>query len=146
MTKYLKHLVRDFFAICGCILIGTSIFLTVFQVKMINSSLFWQVIIVAFIAALLDFILEGKSQVSKKSYLIRKIVHFILINILLFSSAYMFRWFFLRKMGIMVVFEIIIILVYVLVGFSVYFIDNIHAKKLNEKLIEYKKRRREDNQ
>ena len=52
-------------------------------------------------------------------------------------------WFSLKEISVSVVFAVIILLIYILILASLYFIDSAQAKMLNEKLAEYKKRRGE---
>ena len=142
-----KHLSETYFPICSFILIGTLIFLTVFQINTISTSLLFQIIIVSFFAALLGLVLKSNNEtMSKKQYLIRIIVHFILVNLLMALSAYMFSWIYFDNIPQIILYEILVIIVYALVWLSIYYINYSCLRELNKKLLEYKKNRNDGNE
>lgn len=142
---YLKRILRDFFTICSCILIGASVFIPAFlKEASINASLLWQIIVVSLTTSILSIVYCSRRELSKRVYLIRSAVHYVLVNLVLFLSVYFFDWFKLGKTSTIIAFVVLVLLVYILVHISIYFIDNIKAKNLNKMLDEYKKRRGEE--
>lgn len=143
IIDYIRHLIKSFFTICSCILVGTTVFVTIVNIDVISNAILWQIIVVSAAATLLDFIRYSRRELSGKSLINRNIIHYMLINILLFLAAYFFEWFKLASISKVIFFMLVILVIYVLIYLSIYFIDSVRAKELNEKLIEYKKRRSE---
>ncbi len=142
---YLKRILRDFFTICSCVLIGATVFILAFlKEASIDASLLWQIIVVSLATSFLSLIFYSRRELSKRVYFIRIAVHYVLVNLVLFLSVYFFDWFKLGKTSTIIVFVLLVLLVYILVHISIYFIDNIKAKNLNKMLDEYKKRRGEE--
>lgn len=142
---YLKRILRDFFAICSCVLIGASVFILAFlKDGSVKSSLLWQIIVVSLATSFLSIVYYSERELSKRVYLMRIAVHYVLVNLVLFLSVYFFDWFKFSNASTVIAFVILVLLVYILVHMSIYFIDNIKAKNLNKMLDEYKKRRGEE--
>lgn len=142
---YSKRILRDFFTICSCIFIGASVFILAFlKETSVDVSLLWQIIVVSLATSFLSIVYCSERELSKRAYLIRSAVHYVLVNLVLFLSVYFFDWFKLGKASTIITFVVLVLIVYILVHISIYFMDNIKAKNLNKMLDEYKKRRGEE--
>jgi hypothetical protein len=124
-------------------MLGATIFLTVFAIKKVDTSLLWQITLISFVAALFTLVFYSKHEISGKSHLFRSALHFLLIFGLLVGSAYFFRWFSFANHYFVSFFIAQFVLIYVLVTLSCYFVNYSQAKQLNRKLTEYQRKRSE---
>jgi hypothetical protein len=143
ISEFLKLLVRVFFTIYTGSMFGATFFLTVFAVPKVDTALLWHIILISVVATLFSFIFYSHKEVSKKSLLFRNTIHFLLIFGLLTGSAYCFHWFSFANSNFVLFFIIQFILIYSLVTLITHTINHSQAKRLNQKLAEYQKRRGE---
>jgi hypothetical protein len=143
VSELLKNLLKIFFNIFTGSMLGTTIFLTVFAIKKVDTSLLRQITLIAFVATLFTLIFYSKHELSRKSHLFRSALHFLLIFGLLVGSAYFFHWFSFANFYFISFFIAQFVLIYVLISISCYFINYSQAKQLNRKLTEYQRRRGE---
>ena len=142
--KAIPHVLRDYFTICTCSLAGSAAFLTISSIKNITYALLWQILFVSLVTSLTSLIYHSKHELSKKSFLIRSIIQYFMINAILLFSAYFFKWVQFTEANLVLTFVTLVFLIYALVHTIIYFDDRFHAKLLNEKLSEYKKKRGEN--
>lgn len=139
--RLLRDMMRQFFAIVTGIFLGTATFLTVFSIEVVNSSLLWQVFLVALVTALAGFIYCSRRELSKKAFLTRQALHFLAIITILLIAAYLFGWISFADTRLVVVFLVFVVLVYALVSVFIYTAGQKQIKRLNEKLSEYQQQR-----
>ncbi len=141
-----QQIMRAFCLISTCITIGLAAFLTVFSVETIPSAALWQVPLVSFIIALTGgLIYYSRRELSKKAYLVRNVLHFVLIGAMLFLSANLFNWFKYANFRVVIIFTVLVVLIYVIVSVIIYYyVKNYQAKLMNEKLNEFKQKCNDD--
>lgn len=144
IINYTKGIFRSFFVICSGVTVGTGVYLKIYNVENVESSLIWQIVIVALLATLVGFVKYSKKELGRDAYLIRSGIHYLLINVLLLSSAYYYKWFTFQSINKIFIYAAIILMVYIMVCLSMYIADSAKAKKLNEKLREFKNKRSDD--
>lgn len=137
MIDKIKKFLISFCIINTGSLLGAFVFIAIFDFgKKINQKTYWQV---TFIAFLLTFVIEAlflSDAMSKKQAKIRIVISYIIVNIFIIGSAYIFDWieesFVIQTM----ILFIITFVVYVLVYAISYAKDTRVADELNKKLKE----------
>ena len=146
MNRFFRRLLEYFCFINTGAMISAAIFIFIFYRQALFSiAIFWQILIVSFIAAFITTILMVKDDLSKKMERIKNIIHYILMNILVVVSAYTFKWIeddFLIETIILI---ILISIVYIAVTVISYKSDEKVADKLNERLSYYNSKEDSDN-
>lgn len=143
MKNYLlfQQIMRAFFLICTCITIGLATFLTIFSVETIPSAALWQILLVSLlIASTGGLIYHSKRELSKKAYLARNAIHFLILGVILIVAANCFNWFKSAPLSAVVAFAVITILIYIFVSVIIYFVKKRQARRMNEKLTEFKEK------
>lgn len=139
MKRWIKGVIQLFFIINTGSILGTAFFINVFSKQnTMEIEVVWQVGILSLVMALLKGIYDGKSEMSKKEFIIRMVFHYISINTVLFGAVYIFDWFNLDNITLILGFMGIIILIYVFVWFFSCYMDKKMVNELNKKLEEYK--------
>lgn len=138
MNRFFRRLLEYFCFINTGAMISAAIFIFIFNRQTLFSiAIFWQILTVSLIAAFITTILMLKDDLSKKMERIKNIIHYILMNILVVVSAYIFKWiekdFFIET----IILVILISIVYIAVTVISYKNDEKMADKLNEELLHY---------
>jgi hypothetical protein len=136
----LKNVMRDFFYIFTGTMLGAAIFLTFFKVTMINTALLRQIFLVSLVETLFSLIFYSRNELSKRSLIFRKIIHFLLVLGVLLGAAYFFQWFNFASFKLLLYFGIIIVFVYIIIFLVIYFFNYSQVKRLNQKLSEYQQK------
>lgn len=139
MKEYIKNTLYAFCFINTGSMIGAASFISIFYGGQIEySNLLWQIASLSLIIAIFNTIFFSKDQLNKKEFIVRMIIHYILINVVIIGGSYIFDWndnSINQIIGLM----IIILCVYAFVFLVTYKSDKNDAEKLNEKISEYNK-------
>lgn len=141
MINRLKNLLQMFLLITAGTVISATIFCTIFSQNItFGIDLLWQLIAVAFFCTVPCIIFYSKKELSKKSMLIRQIVHLCLTLAILIFFAYFLTWIEAGSIIQPVIFVALVSVVYVTVAFFAYQADKVTAKQLNERLQRFRQR------
>lgn len=138
ISKYLKLLVKDFFTTSGFLIVITAIFLNLYLVETIKSSLLWQIILLSLAYTFFKFAFVNKYDFGKKV----QMINFTIFSVLADLTVLLWLWLFspskIVDINLMIIYTIVILLVKGMVYVMMYIDGNKQAKQLNEKLSEYK--------
>ena len=145
MKKFIKDVVEIFCYINTGAMLAAASFITVFnRDESFSYLIFWEIALVSLISAVLSALIYTKENDSKKKAKIKNIIHYLLINMLIVTSAYIFDWI-SNDYVIETLFLVVLVsFVYILVTFMLYKKDSKTADELNKKLLEYKSEGDED--
>lgn len=137
MIDKIKRILLSFCVINTGSLFGSFIFIEIFEHgNKISQSVYWQVSFVAFILTLVVETLLSSDAVSKRDSFVRILISYLIVNISVVGSAYLFKWitenFIVQTFALM----FIILLVYLFVYVISYTNDTKVANELNKKLKE----------
>ena len=146
MKRYIGLLARDFTVILSGNVIFTSIFITIFSIKVIDPSLLWQMISMAAVTSMLDIVFYLNGPLGKKSLIFKMIVHFILIYTLYVFAGSYFKWFDISDTSFLIYFSLFVLIGYALVATVICSNEYKQARLINKKLNEYKHKRSDDSE
>ena len=95
--------------------------------------IFWEIALVSLISAVLSALIYTKENDSKKKAKIKNIIHYLLINMLIVTSAYIFDWISNNYITETLFLVFLVSFVYILVAFMLYKKDSKTADELNKK-------------
>lgn len=138
ISKYLACFLRDFLVACGFLMVINTIIFSIYSIKIIDSSLLWQIILGAIAYTLFKFALVNKYELEEKAQMISFYICFLLADI----PVILWIWFFspskIVNINLIIIYIIITIVVKGAVYVMMYINGHTQAKQLNEKLNEYK--------
>lgn len=138
---FTKKILLSFFMIATGSLVSATLFITCFVPDAtFGVEILWQILAFPLLITPISFIFYSKKELSKKALFLRKLLHYIVINIVLIYCAYAFDW---LEVGNLVHFMSFILLVlanYSFVCFICFANDQKEAVRLNKKIQEYQKR------
>jgi fatty acid desaturase len=131
----LRILLKTFIYVLACSMISAAVFITIFNPKeTFDIMLLWEVILMAVIASLGSVLFFSKKEISKEQMRIRKIIHYIYINIVVVGTAILCRWIHVSKLLQLMVMLILIALVYTIVCAVMFYKEEKTAEWMNEQL------------
>ena len=80
-------------------------------------------------------------ELSKKQLGIRRIIHYLYINVIVLGCGYCFKWFFIEDIKRLVSILFLIAAIFVVVSFVMWSGDKRISKELNERLKDYQERK-----
>lgn len=91
--EMLKKLLKAFVQNLAGIMISTAIFISIFvKGYKFQIILLWQIIVISAVCAFGILIFFSKREFTKKQMRIRLIIHYLYINVVVLSGAYIFEW------------------------------------------------------
>lgn len=140
MKEYIKNTLYAFCLVNTGSMLGAALFISIFYSREIKyDNILWRIASISLIIAIINTALFSKDKLSKKEFMLRTILHYILVNIVVIGSAYIFEWI-NNSMSQIISLIIIILAVYVFVFLLTYQSDKQAAEKLNERISEYNKK------
>lgn len=138
VMEKIQILIKIFTRVVTAILLISSVYIYFFW----GNEKIWSLVdilcllLIALASALCILPFLSKKEHSKNMTLLFNILYFLQVNIISLLIGFLRQWFSLENIISLFYFELVIILVYALVMFISYKIDNYEAKKMNEKLKE----------
>lgn len=138
-----KQLVRMYFVIYTCSMVGTVCFCSIFipEVALDVSFIVWMFVFALF-ADLPGMVFYSKRELSKKQWRKRAVLHFFLLEAVLMTAGRLYEMWIGIFQGIC--FGGVVLIVYVLVIFVNYQLDHKMAEEMNKKLKERRKEEQEE--
>lgn len=137
MYSKIKEMLYTFSYVTTGVLFSTALFITIFAKDItLSVSLLWQILITSCVCVLGNLIYP-KRVITAKQTIIRILVHYIYINIVVFSCAVLFDWYDVRdikKSGFMF---LCIIVVFAVTSSIVWQNAKRMSEALNNRLKEY---------
>ncbi len=138
ISKYLTCMLKDFFMVYGCLAIIVSIFLGIYSVETMNSTVLWQLILIAAAYTLFKFAFANKYELAKKAQLINFTLCSVLASIMVVLWLFLFSPSKIMDRNLMMMYVAIIFIVKGAVYAMMYTDGHKQAKQLNEKLNQYR--------
>ena len=138
-SKYLTCMVKDFFTAFGGLTITAAVFLAVYSVEAIESTMLWQLVLAASAYTLFKYAFVNKCELSKKAQLINITVCTVLGDFMIVLWMFWFSPSKLMDKSLMMMYIAVIFIVKGAVYAMMYIDGHQQAKQVNEKLNEYQK-------
>lgn len=138
ISKYFKNLFKNFFVACGCLMTIVTIFMAIHSTEIIEISLIWQIILVAFAYAFLKLAFVNEDELGKKVQMLFFIINLSLAEVIVMIWLLFFSPGRIMNINLIMVYVFSLIIVKGLVYKMIYINGEKHAKQINEKLIEYR--------
>lgn len=138
--NWIKMIFLIFLYIVACTIIASALFITfIIPETYLEATFLWQVILLSALCSLTTLIFYSNHELSKKSLLLRNIIHlFAIVSIMLGGSLY-FRWINIDNTFSIVIMLISIVVVYIVVTVASFMNNKIMANQLNERLEQIKR-------
>lgn len=138
MKEYIQKIIQSFFVIATGTLFATTLFNTVLQPGgSLNSGILWQILTIPIVTSPLILIFYARKELTKKQALFRQALHYIVLNIVLITTATSFKWINIKNPKELFYFILLTLGVYLLVCITCFAGDKKEATKLNSKLKQY---------
>lgn len=138
INKYLTYFLRDFLIAFGCLMAVASMLLALYSTRTINTSLLYQLILVALVYTFYKFGLVNTHELGKKAQMISFTICFLLADVMILLWLCFFSPNKITDKSTIIAY----ILVFIIVKGAVYIMMQVDgkrtAKQLNVKLGEYK--------
>lgn len=137
--KYMQIIFSAYVKITTFVVLATAVYIGVFWGADTELSvvILWQILIVSGICSLVSLVpMNGEKELSKASLLFRNALSYTYINIVVLGFGFYFNWFYFSNWKMVLGMEICILMVFIAVMLTEYFIEYKMAEKMNEKLKE----------
>jgi hypothetical protein len=135
---FIKKLVITFIYILAGITLSATTFITLFvQEQEFTIILLWQMIAMAAVCALGNFIYYAKVELSKKQMRIRMVCHGLYIICVVLGGAFFWEWLQPGAITRLLVMVLLIATVYISVTLGTIYLEKKTADSLNERLNKY---------
>lgn len=145
MGKYFKIIVQFKFA-WGLIFTAATLLYSVISLALgetsIEISLLWKFVVMTLLLTLIHFLVYGEYILKSLSSQKKIIIHFTLCYIVLLIFSYLFNWIQAMNVKSLGIFTISYSLLYLSISSSLFLYYKITGEELNNKLKEYKERKR----
>lgn len=139
IREYLKSMVKDFITACGFLMVLMAIYLGLYSITEISATFLYQIIIISLAFTFYKFAFINKFELKEKANIINFSICTTLADIMLIVWIWLFSPRNIIDNENVVGYIIIIFIVKAVVFVMMYINGREEAKKLNEKLNEYKK-------
>lgn len=137
--KYMQIIFSVYVKITTFVVLAAAVYIGVFWGADTELSvvILWQILIVSGICSLVSLVpMNGEKELSKASLLFRNALSYAYINIVVLGFGFYFNWFYFSNWKMVLGMEICILMVFIAVMLTEYFIEYKTAEKMNEKLKE----------
>lgn len=91
--ELLKKTILTFALVIAGITVSSTIFLTIFVPEVqLGIMILWEIIIMSAVCSLGNLLFYSRREISKKKLRIRMIIHYIYINAVVLSGAFIWEW------------------------------------------------------
>lgn len=136
MKEKISELIKVFTRVVTTIFIIASVYLYIFwgTQKVFSVIDIFGILIIGFVSAICIIPFMSEKEYSKKALLALNILYFLELNIASLVIGFILKWFCFEVISSVVLFELVIIAVYVIVSVINYKIDLNEANEMNKKL------------
>lgn len=136
MKEKISELIKVFTRVVTTIFIIASVYLYIFwgTQKVFSVIDIFGILIIGFVSAICIIPFMSEKEYSKKGLLALNILYFLELNIASLVIGFILKWFCFEVISSVVLFELVIIAVYVIVSVINYKIDLNEANEMNKKL------------
>ena len=138
MRKRLMFLWNMFCVISSCVLIVTALFTTIlFPTDRISPNVLWQMVFVSALCTASTLLYPWERKMKKTEFLIRVVIHYILINAIVLGFGSRFNWYQPAHFKSTLYMLIAIAVIFAAVSVISWSLSAKDAKKMNERLEQY---------
>ncbi|MCM1143392.1 MAG: DUF3021 domain-containing protein [Blautia sp.] len=143
MLEKIKEMMNTFAYVVTGVLFACALFITVFyRDDSLSIALLWQILGTAFICVWGNLLYPNR-KISKKQIILRRGLHYLYINVVVFGCAVLFDWFDVRNWKQSGFLFISIAVIFTAVSWAVWHRDKKISQVLNERLKRYQDRKGE---
>lgn len=140
--RKIRFLFEIFSMVTACVVIAVAFFTTVLEpVDTVDPVIFWQILSVSFLCSLGCLIYPWDKVPGKREMGIRIVVHYLLINGIVLTAGFCFKWYRPDRLGSVVVMLLTIALIFGIVSALSWRKAAVDAKRMNEKLRELQQKK-----
>lgn len=132
MKDTIKTLITHFFVITVSVLFVISLATALNGVKYYPASYPWMILLTGVLTALPSLIFYSKKELSKKSYIIRTVIDFLINGSIVMILGYLWKWY--TTFGYAILVFLMYVFVYVIVCAYSYFVQYQTAQSINKAL------------
>lgn len=142
MVNRIKATLYTFVCVTTCIVFAAAIFNTVFfPGSYMETEMLWQILIISVLCSLGTMIYPDH-EVTKKKAVFLTVLHYIIVNIVVFGGGILFGWFYAANPAMVLTMLLLIAVIYFLVSAVMWKRAADTAVLMNEKLAEYQSRKK----
>lgn len=141
MLRRLLFLFHTFSMVTTCVVIAVAMFTTLINPsEEVNAALLWQILAVSGLCTLICLIYPWDREMSKTESIVRRLLHYILINGIVLVSGIVFQWYNPAKIRNIVFMLLTIAVIFGVVSMLSWRQAALEAARMNERLEEYQRR------
>lgn len=142
MMRKIRFLFEVFSMVTACVIIAVALFTTVLDpVDTLEPAILWQIPCISFLCSLGCLIYPWDRPLGKREMGVRIVIHYLLINGIVLTAGFWFRWYRVDNLGSVVVMLITIALIFGIVSAISWRKSAADAKRMNERLREFQQKK-----
>ena len=140
MTKF-EFVLNKFYEITAWSLLASVVMTLISKSDMIPSSLLWQIPLLSFLGALSSLIYPWDRSMTRKEFVIRIAIHYLIMNGIVLGGGSLFGWFDIHEPLQVAMMELSVAIIFFIISMYSWTKGNREAQKLNQCL-----KKRNDNE
>lgn len=136
----LKELIYVFTCVTTGVFLATTIFTSIFyHNSVMGGDLLWQMLIVDVFCCFGNFLYPISRKLTKTSFYLRVLTHYLYINVVTIGFGLYFTWFFADNIYMMLTMVLLVAVVFIVVASSMRYRSCHLADEMNSRLQQYQK-------
>ena len=140
MTKF-EFVLNKFYEITAWSLLASVVMTLISKSDMIPSSLLWQIPLLSFLGALPSLIYPWDRSMTRKEFVIRIAIHYLIMNGIILGGGGFFGWFDIHEPLQVAMMALSVAIIFFIISLYSWTKGNREAQKLNQRL-----KKRNDNE
>ena len=140
MTKF-EFVLNKFYEITAWSLLASVVMTLISKSDMIPSSLLWQIPLLSFLGALSSLIYPWDRSMTRKEFVIRIAIHYLIMNGIILGGGGFFGWFDIHEPLPVAMMALSVAIIFFIISLYSWTKGNREAQKLNQRL-----KKRNDNE
>ncbi len=139
--RKIRFLTRIFSMVLTAVVFAVALFTTVINPsEMVETKLFWQMPLVSALCTVVSLIYPWDREMTKKEVIVRKLLHYFLVNVIVLCSGAFFHWYDPSQLRNIIAMVLTIALIFTVISVISWRKLAADAARMNEKLEEYQKK------
>lgn len=140
MTKF-EFVLNKFYEITAWSLLASVVMTLISKSDMIPASLLWQIPLLSFLGALSSLIYPWDRSMTRKDFVIRIAIHYLIMNGIVLGGGSLFGWFDIHEPLQVAMMALSVAIIFFIISLYSWTKGNREAQKLNQRL-----KKRNDNE
>ena len=140
MTKF-EFVLNKFYEITAWSLLAAVVMTLISKSDMIPASLLWQIPLLSFLGALSSLIYPWDRSMTRKEFVIRIAIHYLIMNGIILGGGSLFGWFDIHEPLQVAMMALSVAIIFFIISLYSWTKGNREAQKLNQRL-----KKRNDNE